>query len=425
MPAALPAALLAVVFAAQAPTRFPDADALPSRPEPPDPLVMFDGTPVKTRADWFDRRRPELKALFAHYMYGHAPPAPAKVEAAVEREDRAYFGGKATKKELALSFGPPGTPKVHLLLIVPNGQGRQGRGQAPAPVFLGLNFHGNYAAVDDPTIPLPTGWVPRGGKGVKDNRATDAGRGSQADVWQAERVIGRGYALATFYAGDVAPDRPGPAAEGETVQRSYPGYDWGHIAAWAWGLSRAADYLVTDPDVDKTRIAVVGHSRMGKTALLAAAFDERFALVIPHQSGTGGMAPDRATVGEGVRRINTNFPHWFNAEFKRFNDHPEKLPFDQNCLVALVAPRPILVTGATQDLGANPQGQLDMLAAAAPVYAFLGAGGLGTRTLPEPGTMVPTTLGFAMRAGRHAMNAADWTFFLDFADRHLGPPSKR
>src|SRR5262249_47028783 len=145
------------------------------------------------------------------------------------------------------------------------------------------------------------------------------------------------------YYGDVAPDRAG-TLEG-SIQPYFPKegekgatHDWGAIAAWAWGLQRVVDYLVTDRDIDKNRIAVVGHSRLGKTALLAAAFDERIALAIPHQAGCGGTAPSRGKIGESVKQINDRFPHWFNGTFKEFNDRPDRLPFDQQCLVALAAP---------------------------------------------------------------------------------------
>jgi hypothetical protein len=394
---------------------FPDASKLPAHAELPNLLVGLEETPVTTKEQWFSRRRPELKALFEHYMYGSAPRAPAKVTAAVEREDRNFLGGKATKRELAIGFGPTDAPKIHLLLIVPNDR------KGPAPVFLGLNFYGNHTVSNDPTIGLPAGWVPRGAAS-KDDRATESGRGMQADAWQVETVIGRGYALATFYSGDVAPDHPGHQ---DGVHPHYTGYDWGTIAAWAWGLSRAADYLQTDPDIDRGRMVVVGHSRMGKAALLAGAFDDRFAVVIPLQAGCGGSAPSRGTVGESVTRINTSFPHWFNDTFKTFNDQPDRLPFDQHALVALVAPRPVLFCNATEDTWANPEGQFQVLRAAEPVYRLLGAQGLEAESMPEEGRLVGSTLGYAIRPGKHSMTAVDWAFFLDFADKHLGRSTAR
>jgi hypothetical protein len=180
------------------------------------------------------------------------------------------------------------------------------------------------------------------------------------------------------------------------------------------------DYLVTDPDVDPKRIAVVGHSRNGKTALLAAAFDERIALAIPHQAGCGGTAPSRGTIGESVKQINDRFPHWFNAEFKKFNDQPDKLPFDQHCLVALMAPRPVLLSNAQEDQWANPAGQFEVLLAAEPVYRLLKAGGLDAKQMPPLGKLVDSKLGYFIRPGKHSMTREDWLVFLDFADRHLG-----
>src|SRR5262249_9170852 len=182
---------------------------------------------------------------------------------------------------------------------------------------------------------------------------------------------------------------------------------------------------VREGDVERGRIAVVGHSRLGKAALVAGAFDERFRVVIPHQAGCGGSAPSRGTVGESVKQINDRFPHWFNAAFKQFNDRPDRLPFDQNALVALVAPRAVLFTNATEDTWANPEGQFQVLKAAAPVYALLGAGGLAADAMPETGKLVASTLGYAIRPGKHSMTREDWSFFLDFADAHLGRAGAR
>src|SRR5207244_1581649 len=179
---------------------------------------------------------------------------------------------------------------------------------------------------------------------------------------------------------------------------------------------RALGYLLTNSDLDKNRIAVVGHSRLCKTALLAAAFDERIALSIPHQAGCGGTAPSRGKVGESVKQINDRFPHWFNGTFKEFNDKPERLPFDQNCLVALVAPRPVLFSNAKEDQWANPDGQFQVLQAADPVYRLLGAGGLDAKEMPELGKLVDSKLGYYIRPGKHSMTREDWKIFVDFAD---------
>ncbi|MCY3024301.1 MAG: acetylxylan esterase [Planctomycetota bacterium] len=399
---------------------FPEVDQLPAAAELPDMLLMFNGERVATREQWVQKRRPELKALFQHYMYGYMPPAPDKIAAKVEREDKKCFGGKATRKELTISFGPAGAPVINLLLVVPNER------QKPAPVVVGPNFNGNHEVLNDPTIALPQAWMPPSAPGAKNNRATDEGRGKEVDVWNVEFAVGRGYAVATFYCGDIDPDK-NDFADGihpfylKEGQKRGP-RDWGAIAAWAWGMQRVVDYLVTDGDIDKARIIAVGHSRLGKTAMLAAAFDERFAMVIPLQAGCGGTAPSRGKIGESVKRINTVFPHWFDDEFKKFNDRPERLPFDQHGLVALMAPRPVLFSNAVEDSWANPAGQFEVLQAADPVYRFLGAGGLEAKAMPEPGKLVDSTLGYFIRPGKHSMTREDWTAFLAFADKHLGKP---
>jgi hypothetical protein len=395
------------------------ADKLPAHKDLPDPLVMLNGQRVATKEQWFKERRPELKMLFQHYMYGYAPPAPDQVVVTVERTDPKALGSKATLKEVTIALGGPDGPRIHLLLVVPN------KRSGPAPVFVGMNFAGNHAVLNDPKIRLPTAWMYPGRKGVKDNRATDEGRGSEVDVWAIEQTIDRGYAVATFYSGDVDPDRP-DAREG--VQKFFgpkqPGeHDWGTIMAWAWGIQRVIDYLETDRDFDPQRVIVVGHSRLGKTALLAGAFDERIAVVIAHQAGMGGSAPSRGTVGESIKRINTSFPHWFNGAYKRFNDQPEKLPFDQHCLVALCAPRPVLFTNAVEDSWANPAGQFQVLLAADPVYRFLGVDGLAAKQPPEIGKLMDSRLGYWIRDGKHSMTRDDWKLFVDFADKHLGKPA--
>ncbi len=399
---------------------FPSFDQLPSRPEMPDPLIMLSGERVTTAEQWTKQRRPELKALFQHYMYGFLPPRPDKITAKVEVEDAKYFGGKATKKQVTIKFHPT-APAINLLLIVPNQRTK------PAPVFVGINFCGNHTVVKDPAIPLPTTWIYKSCPGCETERATEAGRGGQADVWNAELIIDRGYALATFYNGDIDPDVPdftdGVHPHYLKAGQTKPGPDdWGTVAAWAWGAQRVVDYLETNPDIDKERVAVVGHSRLGKASLVAGAFDERIKLVIPHQAGCGGTAPSRGKIGESVKQINDRFPHWFDDEFTKFNDHPDKLPFDQNGLVALCAPRPVLFSNAVEDTWANPDGQFEVLKAAAPVYRFLKAGDLGADRPPEIGKLLDSQLGYFVRNGKHSMTTEDWKAFLDFADKHFGQP---
>lgn len=425
------AACLLASCASHAPTRaasarprvFPDAAALPSRPALPDPLVMFDGRRVKSRAQWFTQRRPELKALFQHYMYGALPPRPGFVRARREAVYPDFLGGQATLKIISLQAGPAGAPRIDLMLVVPNAH------RAPAPVFLAMNFCGNHALTTDPRVPLTRGWLYDSCKGCTNHAATEAARGGQAADWPLERIVQRGYAVATFCSSDVDSDRADVSdgiyawlAAGDP-SRNNP-TNRGSIIAWAWGYHRCVDYLVGDPDLDPRRVAALGHSRNGKTALLAAALDERIAIAFPHQAGCGGSAPSRGTIGESVKRINTAFPHWFNARFKQFNDAPDKLPFDQNSLVALCAPRPVLFSAAQGDQWANPAGQFEVLRAADPVYRFLGVEGLKAKTMPPIGQPVDSRLGYYIREGKHSMTPADWEVFLNFADRQFGEAVK-
>lgn len=410
-PTLLAATAALLLVASAAPEDFPEADKLPEVQGLPDPLIRLDGSKVANPEEWFHQRRPELKAQFEHYMYGKAPEAPERVVGEVVREDKTYLGGKATLREVTLTYGPPNAPPIHLLLITPNDA------KGPAPVFVGLNFYGNHVASDDPKVAIPTAWVPDRGNGAVGNKATEKGRGQQIDAWPADLVIGRGYGLATVYCGEIAPDHPGHA---DGVHPAYPGHDWGTVRAWAWGLSRVVDYLVTVPEVDRTKLAVVGHSRLGKAAMVAGAFDDRFGVVIPLQAGCGGTAPSRGKVGESVKQINDRFPHWFNASYKTFNERPERLPFDQNALVALCAPRAVLFSNAEEDTWANPEGQFEVLKGAESVYRLLNAGGLESSTMPETGKLSAGTLGYAIRPGKHSMTRQDWGFFLDFADRRFG-----
>jgi hypothetical protein len=396
---------------------FPVASSLPSQSSLPDPLVKLDGSRTTTPLDWKAHRRPELKSLFEHYMYGKAPVA-NQIVVVQENENKEALGGKATWKEIGIKVGPKQDLTIHLLLVVPNQR------TAPVPVFLGTSFYGTQTVLNDPKIHLSTNWMPDRAPGCIKNRATDASRGTAVDVWAIEQSIDRGYAVAVFYCGDVAPDHPGKSDGVFPLYRKAgepkPASDeWGAVAAWAWGLSRVIDYLESDSNIDKNKIAVVGHSRLGKAATLAAAFDERISLVISHQAGCGGTAPSRGTIGESVKAINDRFPHWFCDEFKTFNTQTDRLPFDQNCLFALVAPRPLLLTNAVDDQWANPTGQFDALKASSSVYQLLGVEGLNAKSMPEIGVLIDSRLGYHIRPGKHSMGLEDWPTFWKFAEKHF------
>lgn len=369
----------------------PDVPDLPSHPDLPDPLVMLAGREVTTAEQWKQERCPEIRLLFQHYMYGYLPDPPSSISALVDHVDPGWCGGRAAKKDVRISFLPSGTPAIKLLLVVPRNRA------GPAPVFVGLNFKGN-----DSTQTL-----------YRD--------------YPMEMIVERGYAVATAACDGIFPDRPDFDSgifphfrRPEQVNRET--HDWGALAMWAWGLQRIVDYLVSDSDIDPARIAATGFSRLGKAALLAAAFDERIALVIPHQAGTGGSAPSRKTNpgAETVKQITDRFPHWFNTVFPRFAEAPDRLPFDQHSLVALVAPRPVLFTNGTEDHWADPIGQFEVLRAADPVYRLLGARGLVAAEMPPHGRLIRSTLGYYLREGGHRLDQHDWRVFLDFTDTHLG-----
>jgi hypothetical protein len=383
----------------------------------PDPLVMFDGTPVKTVQEWEQQRKPELRRLFQHYMYGYMPAAPDNVTFKVVRK-KELFDGKALKKEVIIKFGPQKADPIMLLVVLPK------NGKGPVPCFVGLNFCGNHSVLNDPSIAVPTSWMRSRCPGCEDHSADPDVRGGDLDTWSIEQTIDRGYGVATYYQGDIDPDKP-DFTDGIHPHYFKPGQtepaptDWGTIAAWAWGLHRCVDYLVTDPAIAKGKIAVFGHSRNGKTALVAAAYDERIALAIPHQAGCGGTSPSRHPVGESVERINTSFPHWFSDTFTEFNKSVRKLPFDQHCLVALCAPRPVLFSNAVEDQWADPEGQFMMLQKAEPVYELYGVEGLSATEFPPVKHLVKSRLGYYIRPGKHSTTPGDWKIFCDFADEHL------
>ena len=393
------------------------AAMLAATPAPlPDPLVMADGRRVTTRAEWEATRKPELKEQFERLMYGHYPKVKPAIVAKVVYEDKAALGGKATLHEVALTVAP-GTPPVYWLIVTPNGAA------GPVPMFIGLNFTGNHTLTADPKVHLPEGWMAAARPGVTNSRATDAGRNTSTS-WPLADIVGRGFGLATAYYGDIIPDNPSERGGLSNLLR--PVLDGtldpagtGAVMAWAWGLHRGVDYLLTLPEVDAKRIIAVGHSRLGKTAIVAAAFDDRIAGVIPSQAGCGGTAPSRRTnpKGEPVDRINKSFPHWFCDNFKAFGADATKLPFDQNGLVALCAPRPVLFSNATDDQWADPAGQFEVLKAAAPVYALYGVkdAAAAAADYPAENLRVGGKLGFWVRPGKHSMTAADWGAYLDWA----------
>jgi hypothetical protein len=398
MPIKFLAAIMTTVFAAtslpaqqpQLPPGYPpglyDESKVPQYVLP-DPLVLLNGDNVRNVRSWQEKRRPEILKLFETYVYGRTLAGrPKEMTWQVTSGNRhALHDSAVTKNVTIFFFGKRDGPNMEVSITLPS------RSPAPVPVFL---------------VP---GWM--------------------ADL---PMVVHRGYGVANFSPWSVEPDNKDSAyAFGirryfSAAGQNQPGpNEWGTIGAWAWAASRAMDYLETDPDVDSHKVCIMGLSRFGKTAMWAGAQDERFAIVYSCESGTGGATIVRRGFGETVRAINGMFPHWFDGNFKNYNDRVQDLPVDWHMLVALMAPRPVYIATAELDYWGDPRGAFLAAKHAEPVYLLFGKKGLGVDAMPAVETPMGITIGYHMRKGGHGLNSYDWNCFLDFADRQFGPGKGR
>ena len=389
----------------------------------PDVLTAPNGEKITTKEAW-EKHRAELLDLFAKEEYGKTPGGrPANFGVELISENKQALGGKATLRQVALYFKDKSEPHADVLLYLPN------QNKAPAPVFVSLNFTGNQSVTNDPSIQLSKGWFRNDEKkGYVNHQATDATRNAAGERWPIEEIIARGYGVATAYYGDFEPDTPEGLPKGvrplfyKEGQTAPEADEWGAIGAWAWGLSRMADYLNTVPEVNHQHLAVLGHSRLGKTALWAGAQDERFSIVISNCSGASGAALSKRIFGETCANIIKSFPHWMCQNFRKYGDNEAALPMDQHQLIALMAPRPVYIASATEDLWADPKGEFLAGKLANPVYALYGEKGLSADAPPAPDTSVGDYIGYHARTGKHNILLFDWQQYMNFADRHWGKP---
>jgi hypothetical protein len=392
----------------------------------PDPLKMADGAPIRSAADWAARRRPELLQLFEEHVYGRTPTRWGSLQFDVRETRSDALNGVATRKLVHISLKEhPAWPGLDLLLYLPKHH------DGPVPCFVGLNFKGNHGATWERDVPVSANFI-RDAEADAAQRKTpppepETTRGIHYRRWVPEQIIAAGYGVATAYYGDLEPDNPDGwkrslrgALSPNGADTAWKENEWGAIGAWAWGLSRILDFLETVPEVDAKRCAVVGHSRLGKTSLWAAAQDERFSVALSNDSGEGGAALMRRNYGETVGMITKRFPYWFARRFNAYADNEANCPVDQHLLVALMAPRPVAIGSAVEDRWADPLGEFLSAYHAGPVYALFGKKGIPSINHPPIGQSVGDTVGYHIREGVHDMISEDWVHYLNFCKRHWG-----
>lgn len=387
----------------------------------PDPLLLENGKPVKNAKTWWTKRRPQIVSLFETQQYGKAPGRPSAESFEVFDKGTPALNGKAIRKQVMIYLTENHSgPAIQLLMYLP------AAAKKPVPMFLSINFGAVQNAVDDPGIKPETVWNPKANSRI----APPPGRGfGRLNV---EPLLDAGFGVATFYYGDVDPDYLNGFANGIRAIYAKPGTteatrapdDWGSIAAWAWGMSRVEDYFETDPGVDAKRVAIHGVSRLGKTVMWAGAHDQRFAAVIASCSGEAGAALSHRDYGETIAHLTapTRYPYQFAANYANWAGFPDKAPMDANMLVALIAPRPLLLQTGSTDYWSDPKGEFLAEVAAGPVYKLLDKQDLGTDVWPAPKQPIfRDGLNYYMHEGGHGMVPSDWDIYVQFLMQNLHP----
>lgn len=389
-----------------------DEAAVPAYHLPP-LLTHADGRTV-TAPSW-PQRREELLAQFRDEVFGHAPTTGWTLT--IDGIERWAVGAIAERVQVAARIATARGVLPFSLLIT-----RPLLVDGPVPALLGCNFAGNHTTTADPRVALTSAWVPdRSAEGVTGPTASTAGRGCLARRWPVLEAVAQGIAVATVYSGEFDPDRDDGFADGVHGLFGDPAdrdqHSWGTIAAWAWGLSRCLDVISENvPEIDPRRVVSIGHSRMGKTALWAAAQDERLAGAVANGSGCTGAALSRRRIGERLVHINQRFPHWFARAYHAYAEREHELPIDQHLLQALVAPRPLYVASASNDHWADPRGEHAGSVAASPAWQLHGLGGV-PEAWPAENQSVGAHLGYHCRPGAHDLLAVDWQHVLTWLAR--------
>lgn len=373
------------------------------------------GKEVQSAEEWLRCCRPYILAEFEN-LYSPIPPRPlAQRFEVLEASDA--LGGKAVRKQVRAFFKSGGEEKsIDILIYIPKGA------KGPVAVFAGLNFAGNHTVSADEEILISKSWSRNFDNidlKITDNRAHAEHRDKMARRWPLEKIIDAGYGIMTAWYCDIYPDRPDGAQESVYkifTEEEYP-YEPKAVAAWSWALMRMLDYAQTDPALDASKVISIGHSRLGKTALVAAAFDARFAAAISNDSGCMGAALSKRQYGENIARITNVFPHWFSDNLKIYAGNEGALSVDQHQLLATIAPRPIYVASASEDRWADPKGELTSLIEAGKVYGLFGSRKFPTLSAFEIEKPFLGDCGYHMRNGKHDITFYDWDNYIKFADK--------
>lgn len=396
----------------------------------PELLKLENGQAVKDACSWTKQRRPEIHALIEKYWFGKCPGRPGEMNFDVFEKAAPAFDGKAIRSQVTIYFTKDRTgPRMELLVYLP------ANAKGPVPLFLNMSFSANNLIVADPQVRIGRRWDRQSRTQVAAEPAPPRpGPAGTAPVnaptprgLRVEQFLSQGIGVATFNKDDLAPDFVG--TEGMGVKELYlkagqthPADDeWGAIAAWAWGASRALDYLETDKRVDAKRVAIHGVSRLGKTALWAGASDERFAMVIASCSGEGGAAVARRNYGETLAHMSapTRFPYQFAGNYAKYGAKVAEWPVDAHMLIAMIAPRPLLLQTGNTDKWSDPYGEFLGAVAAEPVYKLLGKRGLETTKFPQAGEAILHDLGYVMHDGGHGTVPSDFDVYTQFMRMHL------